>query len=202
MHKNLILLAAAAMVGVAVPLTAQQAPGADLTAFGYPDVLATVDLWPGQSTYITVPDQVRNEDVIEERSVGLMTIRIPADAFTHPVRFEVLSNRDAAWNSQVPAGQTVVANFAYRVTDLITNMPVLQFAAPLDFYVYDSQITQSSVYWATTASNPIRVVNANQGSVIRGDFLEHATPVASVGWIITSPASEAVASAPGGSSAQ
>jgi len=203
MRRNLIFLTAAAMVAVAVPLMAQEATGTDLTAFGYPHVLASVDLQRGQSTYITVPDQftVTDEDVVGG-ATGLMTIAIPGNAFTDPVRFEVLSNTDASWGSLVPANQTVIANFAYRVTDLVTNMPVLQFAAPLDFYVYDPQITQNSVYWATTASSPINLVNANQGSMITGDELEHGTPVASVGWIITSPASEVVASASDGSNAQ
>lgn len=198
MRKISLFLAAAALVA-AVPLMAQSMmqqqamqpqAGSDLTKYGYPDVLATLFLVPGQSASITVPDQYA-----QGKASGSMTISIPANAFSDPVRFELLAAPNSDWQSDVAPDLVVVANFAYRVTDLATGQPVESFSAPLTYSVTDPMITADSVYWATTASSPIKLIDANKTSKISGDTLVHATPVASVGWIVTTPKQEVASNA-------
>ncbi len=158
---------------------------AGMIDYGYPHVLATVNVDPGQKASITVPDQYASGKV-----PGYMTISIPAGAFSVPVRFEVLAGTNAYWDRKVASNLTVVANFAYRVVDRSTGTLVDRFEKPVTYSVSDPMITADSVYWATTASQPIKLVNANQASQISGDTLEHPTPVSTVGWIVTTPKAE------------
>jgi hypothetical protein len=52
-------------------------------------------------------------------------------------------------------------------------------------------IGMNSVYWGVVpnkaAGKAAKLVDANAASKIMGDTLEHATPVASVGWVVTTP---------------
>jgi hypothetical protein len=169
--------------GSSAATTAAAAP--DLTQYGYPHVLAVLYLDPGQKGKITVPDQYTMG-----KTYGYATYTIPAGTFSAPVKFEILAAANSAWDKQVPSDVTVVANFAYRVTDLKTGKPIEKFSKPITYSVNDTMITRDSVYWATTATSPVQLKNANGGSKISGTVLEHATPVSAVGWIITTPKSD------------
>lgn len=160
-------------------------PAPNLAQSGYPDVLAALYLQPGQSASVTVPDLY-----IRGMPAGYMTIQIPSGAFKVPVKFELLSSSNMAWDKLVPSNLKVVAAFAYRVTDTNSGQLIGKIAEPLVYTVSDTMIDGHSVYWATTPTNPIKLIkliNANAASKIRGSVLQHVTPTAVVGWIVTTP---------------
>lgn len=161
-----------------------QAP-AGLMKYGYPHVLKTINFKPGHAVTVKVPDAYTTG-----KPYGYETIVLPADAFTMPVKFEILAGTNRAWDKMVPSNLKVVANFAYLVTDASTGAIVTKFNKPAMYSVKDSMITKDSIYWATTAANPPKLINANKASKISGMTLSHATPVSAVGWIITTPKSE------------
>jgi len=156
-----------------------------LMKYGYPHVLKVVNFKPGHAVSVKVPDAYTMG-----KPYGYETISIPADAFTMPVKFEILAGTNSAWDKEVPSKLKVVANFAYLVIDPATGAIVKKFNKPAMYSVTDSMITKDSIYWATTAANPPKLINANKASRINGTTLSHATPVAAVGWIITTPKSE------------
>jgi hypothetical protein len=172
----------AASTAASTPSSPGVPPG--LTEYGYPHVLASINLEPGQKAQIMVPDQYSTGQVN-----GYMTITIPGDAFSVPVRFEVLAGSNSSWDKQVSSDLVVVANFAYRVIDRNTGKLVDKFDNPVTWEVQDPMVNMNSVYWATTAANPPKLIDANAASKIMGDTLEHAQPVALVGWIVTTPKS-------------
>lgn len=156
-----------------------------LMKYGYPHVLKTIDFEPGHAVTVKVADAYTMG-----KPYGYETISIPADAFTMPVKFEILAGTNSAWDKMVPSNLKVVANFAYLVIDPSTGALVTKFNKPAMYSVEDSMITKDSVYWATTAATPPKLINANKASKISGMTLSHATPVSAVGWIITTPKSE------------
>ena len=156
-----------------------------LMKYGYPHVLKTINFKPGHAVTVKVADAYTMG-----KPYGYETITIPADAFTMPVKFEILAGTNQAWDKMVPSNLKVVANFAYLVTNPKTGAIVKKFNKPAMYSVTDSMITKDSVYWATTAAQPPKLINANKASKINGTTLSHATPVSVVGWIITTPKSE------------
>jgi hypothetical protein len=191
MRRALLLLGILAVALAGCQTLGQQVP-AGLTDY-FPNVLASVYIQPGQEAKVTVPDQYTTGKVY-----GYMTITIPADAFTVPVRFDVLASPNSDWDSKVASDLMVVANFAYRVVDLSTGKLVEKFNKPATYAVTDSMIDMNSVYWAVVVeqaassgygapSATAKLVDANAASKIMGNTLEHGTPVASVGWIVTTP---------------
>lgn len=160
-------------------------------------VLASVDLEPGQSASITVPDAY-----FQGAAPGEMTIYIPVGTFQDPVTFQVLAAPNDSFGALVQPGQKVVANFAYRVLDRKTNQVVTAFPSPVQYTVADGMIDENSVYWAVKPGATPGLVNANSASTIQGDVLSHPTPTAAVGWIVTTPKADLSmsggGSAPGG----
>lgn len=173
---------------------AQQMPSTPVSQ-EFPHVLATVDLQPGQSASITVPDAY-----FTGAAPGEMTIYIPTNAFGDPVRFQVLASANSRWDGMVQSGLKVVANFAYRVVDSKTGKPVQAFQAPVQYTVSDGMIDGHSVYWAVKPGGSPQIVNANAHSTVHGDVLSHPTPTAAVGWIITTPKADLASAMKGGSS--
>lgn len=173
---------------------AQQMPSTPVSQ-EFQHVLATVDLQPGQSASITVPDAY-----FMGAAPGEMTIHIPTNAFRDPVRFQVLASPNGRWDGMVQRGLKVVANFAYRVVDTKTGQPVQAFQAPVQYTVSDSMIDGHSVYWAVKPGGSPKIVNANAHSAIHGNVLSHPTPTAAVGWIITTPKADLAGMMKGGTS--
>jgi len=173
---------------------AQQMPSTPVSQ-EFPHVLATVDLQPGQSASITVPDAY-----FTGAAPGEMTIYIPTNAFGDPVRFQVLASANSRWDGMVQSGLKVVANFAYRVVDSKTGKPVQAFQAPVQYTVSDGMIDGHSVYWAVKPGGSPQIVNANAHSAVHGDVLSHPTPTAAVGWIITTPKADLASAMKGGGS--
>ncbi len=184
MRKALLIAAVPIAMLAAAPLMAQSAMP-DMTQFGYPQLLARVFLQPGQAATIVVSDR----SPVSATS-GTLSVSIPATEFTVPVQFDLLANSNSYWDSMAPNGTSVVANFAYRVTDLSTGQLIDKFKVPLAISIIDPGVSKDSVYWATTANGTPKLIDANQASFISGDDLEHAQGIASVGWIVTTPSAQ------------
>jgi len=173
-----------------IGLSASQAVAAmssprGLQKYGYPVVLASVEFTPGHALKVTVPDQVTGG-----QPPGYATFSIPAHAFTKPVTIRFLAGKVSAWDKHVSSKLKVIADFAYLITDNSNGAIVKKFNQPITYTLKDPMVTKDSVYWATTAHNPPKLINANKASRIKGKTLSHPTPVSAVGWIITTPKSE------------
>lgn len=179
--RTFTLTLAASLTLLAGAAFAQSMPASPI-AQEFPHVLATLDLQPGQSASVTVPDAF-----FTGSAPGAMTIYVPAGAFTDPVRFQLLAGSNARWDKLVASDVKVVANFAYRVLDLKTGKLVEGFDAPLRYTVSDSMIDAHSIYWAVKPGAMPTLANANAASIIHGAVLEHPTPTAAVGWVVTTP---------------
>ncbi|MCY0863648.1 MAG: hypothetical protein OWQ57_01725 [Sulfobacillus sp.] len=143
----------------------------DFTQHGFPTVLATTNVTPGQATSV---------------SADGITVNIPGDAFTTPVTFELLQGPVGSFSAMAPSGQAPVTDFAFKVVDPQTGALVGKFNAPVVAEITNSQINANSKYWDITptgsyAANPI-------APTISGDTLSHPIAAAAVGWVITSPA--------------
>lgn len=90
----------------------------------------------------------------------------------------------------MPSKLKVIANFAYLITENSSGAIVKKFNKPIMYTLNDPMVTKNSVYWATTAHTPPKLINANKASRIKSRTLSHPTPVSAVGWIITTPKSE------------
>lgn len=156
-----------------------------LEKYGYPHVLTTVKFKPGRAMDVTVPDQVS-----KGTPPGYATFSIPGNAFKEPVTIHFLAAKNSYWDKKVPSKLKVIANFAYLVTNTKTGAVVSKFNKPITYTLKDSMVTKDSVYWATTAHNPPKLIDANKASKIHGTTLVHPTPVSVVGWIVTTPKSE------------
>jgi len=149
-------------------------------------VVGTITLNAGQSGSLKVPDQYSGS----KNAMGMATVTIPKGAFSVPVKFQVLASRNSAWDNKVSSSQKVVANFAYRVIDTNNGKLVKQFQKPVTYSVNDPMITSDSIYWATTPKSNPKIINANKATMISNHTLSHPQPVATVGWIITTPRSD------------
>jgi len=144
----------------------------DFTQLGFPTVVATQDITPGQAITITA---------------GAFTVQVPGDAFDVPVTFEILTGDLARFLDQAPAGEMPVLNFAFRVTNTQqTNQLIAKFNKPVTFTAKSTDITDKSAYYniapdGTYAANPT-------GMQVKAGELTHPIAGASVGWVITSPA--------------
>lgn len=184
MPMRLLRLAPVALLLAAVGVTQSMAQSMPDTPISqeFPHVLASVDLQPGQSASVTVPDAY-----FKGSAPGEMTVYIPAGTFQDPVTFQVLAASNRRWDAHVKSGTKVVANFAYRVLDRKTGKPLQAFPSAVQYTVSDSMINSHSVYWAVKPAGGL--IDANSNSNISGHVLSHPTPTAAVGWIITTPTS-------------
>lgn len=168
----------AALAGLGLLLTATipafAATVPDFSQYGFPTVVAQASVSPSAPTTITA---------------GSMTVTIPAGTFTSPVTFQILDNQNSYWQAKAPAGQTVIANFAFRVMNTSTHQLVGAFNGPVMIKITNQRIVPSSVYdnVSTTGSLSVNPIPAT----IVGDTLTHPIKAAVVGWVITSPTAAA-----------
>ena len=166
--------------GSAQQLTPTPAPSptssypAGFTAHGFPKVVATARVTPGQAATLTS---------------GEMTIKIPATAFDQPVTFQLLQGDNAYWQQYAPQGQTVIANFAFRAIDDSSNQIVAKFKAPVVFVLDDPQVNAKTLYENTTPTNPPSVGPNPVAPAITGQVLKHGNVGAPVGWLVANPKS-------------
>jgi len=162
-----------------IPASAQTTQPPDMTQFGFPRVTGTANFTPGQAVTITAGTQI---------------VVLPADFISKTVKFEFLEGDPAQWSANLGAaqGMTVVATFAFRVTDPATGQLVGRFDKPVTWSVTDPRITADSKVYNTTAANPPVVTpNATAGTV-QGTTLSHTFGGAGVGWLALSPAAQTV----------
>lgn len=146
----------------------------DFTQYGFPTEVAHTTVTPGTAASL---------------SAGDITITIPAGTFSDPVTFELLENQNSYWQAKAPSGQTVLANFAFKVVDQTTNQLVGAFNGPVMFKLTNAGVTPSSTYYDVTTTGAFSVNPIP--STISGDTLSHAIKAAVVGWVVTSPAAAA-----------
>lgn len=179
------LAAAAALLGAACGGTAPPSSGsappqsaspsaalpAGMTAYGFSQVAASVSFSPGTAAHL---------------QGGNVTVTVPANALSAPATFQLLLGDTAYWQTLAPAGQTVVAAFAFRVVDSASGAEITKFQAPVVAAITDSRIVASSHYLDTTRAQPPTVVANPKGPVITGTTLTHGNIGDGVGWLVTS----------------
>lgn len=164
-----LLAAGLLTAGASAVAWAQTVP--DLSQDGFPTVAAQQTIGPNQAATVTAGD---------------ISIQIPAGAFTSPVQFELLEGSNSTWQAKAPAGQQVIANFAFKVVDSQTGQLVGTFAKPVVFTLTNAAVGPASKYWNIT---PAGAMVANPvAPTISGDTLSHPITAALVGWAVTSPA--------------
>jgi hypothetical protein len=142
----------------------------DFTQFGFPNIVAEKKIEVGEAAKI---------------SHSGMKIEIPEGAFNSDVIFQVLEGDNDHFQANVPAGETVIMNFAFRVLDANTHKIIAKFKKPVMFYFKDKDVNAESIYNNVTTDGKI-VPNAVP-AVIEGRTLSHGNGGAPVGWVVTSP---------------
>jgi D-xylose transport system substrate-binding protein len=155
----------------AAPTTAAAATGApDWTQLGFPTVLASQDIAPGTATTI---------------KAGPFSIAVPADAFSAPVKFQVLTGDLARFLDAAPASDQPVLDFAFKVTDTQTNQLVEKFNSPVTLTADDPSITAQSTYYNI---GPDGTYSANTtGMQVKAGELTHPIAGTGAGWVIATP---------------
>ncbi|MBI2910826.1 MAG: hypothetical protein HYY05_01690 [Chloroflexi bacterium] len=145
----------------------------DFTLFGYPRVGAKARFTPGAVTRIAASG---------------IALELPPDLYTSPLDFELLTGDAAVWQPCVEANQTVIAPYAYRVTDPATGQRVGRFDKPVQVTVTDPRLTGAVAYWITSAQNPARV-RAVATPPVQGASIQVENGSARLGWFTTVPKS-------------
>lgn len=153
------------------PVSALPAGAPAWLASRFPDVVARAAVGPGQGATLS--------------GGGLQAV-VPANAFSAPAEFYLLQGPVPALQPAAPAGQTVVADFAFLAVDAQSGQPVMKFAQPVAVTVHDARITASARYWnvlptGAFATNPV-------APQISAGALTHGNIAAAVGWAVTVPA--------------
>jgi hypothetical protein len=163
--------------------SAQAAGPPDMTQFGYPQVVGSVDYSPGTTQTI---------------AAGTQQVVLPADFISKTVKFELLQGDPASFTASLPVtdqGRTIIVAWAFRVTDTSNNQLVARFDKPVQWSVTDPRIAEGSAVYNTSAANP-PVVTANSApGVITGTTLSHPFGGAGVGWLVLGPPGAAQATA-------
>jgi hypothetical protein len=136
---------------------------------GFPTVLTQKEITPGTATTI---------------QAGPYTIQVPADAFTLPVTFTVLTADPSNFTGKVPAGEEPILAFAFMVKDAQGNL-IAKFNNPVMFTAKDSSIVTGSMYYNVTPSG--EVSPNSTGLQVNDGELSHPIAGAPVGWLITVP---------------
>jgi hypothetical protein len=142
----------------------------DFTQFGFAKVVAEKKIEAGEAAKI---------------SRSGIKIDIPEGTFTTDVIFQVLEGDNDLFQAHVPAGETVIMNFAFRVLDAKTNEIIAKFNKPVMFSYKDKDVNQGSIY--NNVSTNGSIVPNTVPAVIEGRTLTHPIGGAPVGWVITSP---------------
>jgi alpha-glucoside transport system substrate-binding protein len=190
----LVLASCAAPTPTAAPTLpppATTAPPAtlvpDFTQMGFPTVIGSVSFTPGTAT--SVAGQVPNE------SSASINVDIPADAFSTPVKFEILWGPVNSFAPRAPSGQSPIFDFAFRVTDTQTGALIEKFDKPVTAMIMDPMISSGSMYFniapdGTYTANPT-------GMQVKAGELDHPVAGSSVGWVVAAPATVAPSPTPG-----
>ncbi|WNS76282.1 hypothetical protein RRV45_04550 [Bacillus sp. DTU_2020_1000418_1_SI_GHA_SEK_038] len=161
------------MVLMALSLLATSAFAAvpDFQTIGFPNVVAEKEIDPGKADSITY---------------GNVKIDIPEGTFLNPVKFQILEGPLADFQKNAPEGETVLMNFAFRVTDLSTNELIGMFEKAVMFSYTDEKVNSGSKYYDTLVDGTFSLNKVP--ATIEGTTLSHPIKGAPVGWAVTSPA--------------
>jgi hypothetical protein len=151
----------------------------DWTTHGFPNILATQMITP---TYAAI------------FSTGPYTIFIPANTFTVPVKFVVLSGAPASFQTKTPPHETPVLAFAFNVHDASTDALITQFDQAVLVTAQSDAILGDSGYY-NISPNGDEVLNLSGIQEQVGE-LTHPITGTNMGWVITAPSLLSVPSTP------
>jgi hypothetical protein len=167
----------AAWALVAGPARTQaQATVADMTQFGFPNVMGSVTFTPGQANTLTVGNQ---------------RLDMPADMISKTVTFEFLQGDNSffAQNlSEDDKGKPVIANFAFRVKDASTGQLIGRFDKPVVWSITDASVSSDSEIYNVSAANPPKITENTTPPTLQGTTLTHSFGGTVVGWLVVNPA--------------
>lgn len=169
--KRFVAASLLATAGLSLSATVAFAAAPDFQTLGFPTVVAEKAINPTADSTI---------------SYGEVQVTIPAGTFANPVKFQVIEGPLASFQANAPAGETVLMDFAFKVTDTTTNQLVGKFNKPVVVAYTDARVNANSKYYNTTTDGKF-VLNP-AAPIITGNTLKHGNPGAGVGWAITSPA--------------
>lgn len=152
--------------------TSAFAAAPDFQQLGFAKVVAEKTIDPAQATSITY---------------GEVNIDIPEGAFKNPVKFQVLEGPLADFQKKTPKGETVLMNFAFKVTDTTTDELIGKFEKPVIFSYTNDKVTSESKYYDTLQDGEFSLNKVP--AKIEGSTLSHPIAGAPVGWAVTSPES-------------
>lgn len=142
----------------------------DFQTLGFPDVVAEKTIEPDKA------------DSIE---YGNVKIDIPEGTFVNTVKFQVLEGPLADFQKNSPEGETVLMNFAFKVTDLSTNELIGKFEKAVMFSYTNNMVNENSKYYDTLVDGTFSLNKVP--ATIEGTTLSHPIKGAPVGWAVTSP---------------
>ncbi|GIP33295.1 hypothetical protein [Paenibacillus sp. J2TS4] len=151
--------------------TAAMAAVPDFEQLGFPTVAAEQTIEAGQAATI---------------SYGSVKIEIPEGTFANSVKFQVLEGPLADFQAKAPEGETVLIDFAFKVTDTTTNELIGKFNTPVTFSFTSPSIGEESKYYDTAEDGTFTLNKVP--AKIEGNTLSHPIAGAPVGWAVTSPA--------------
>ncbi|MCL5268853.1 MAG: hypothetical protein M1469_12255 [Bacteroidetes bacterium] len=169
MSLSLMVLLAACSKSSNLPTQPSNSQGTpDWTKHGFTTVIDSVTITPGTA-----------DSVVS----GPYDIQIPANAFSSPVTFELLSGNPTSFSANAPSGETPILAFAFKVIDTQNDSLVGEFNNPVNITVTDSQITPQSWYY-DILTNGSYLLNST-GMQLSAGQLTHPVHGAIYGWVIT-----------------
>jgi len=149
-----------------------QTAAPDFSKYGFTTVAGSVNFTPGTAATITA---------------GGQTIKIPADFYSKPVTFELLTGTPATF-APYAGGRNVLLAFAFRVTDTSTKQLVGKFDKPVMWSYTDPAVTaQSAVFDVSAATPPTVVPNSVGPGTVSDHTIAHPFIIATVGWLVANP---------------
>ncbi len=140
--------------------------------YGFPKIAGEAMFTPGQESKITSGD---------------VSIIIPKDMYTEPLKFELLLGDEKLWQACVPDNKVVIAPYAYRITDPSTGKLIGRVDKPVSMSVTDPRIASNAEYWSTSAANPPTAQLSSAKPQMSGATFKVDNGSARVGWFVTVP---------------
>jgi hypothetical protein len=119
--------------------------------------------------------------------VGDIAVRIPADFYTDPLDFEILTGNPTAWQACVGGDVTVLAPYAYRITNPVNKQRIGRFDHPVEVTITDQRLSTSARYWVTTSDDPPGIQASTDAVDLAGTSLKVPNSTARIGWFVTVP---------------
>ncbi len=123
--------------------------------------------------------------VADTLNSGPYTVIIPSNAFSEPVKFEILSGDTSSFAAQAPKGQIPQLAFAFNVIDIANGGLIVDFNTDVTVIVKSPVITSQSQFYNVTTDGGYTINNG--GMVVQSGMLEHPIGGTAAGWVITSP---------------